>query len=99
MTSLGQPIYSLQGINCGRRPITTIMPFIFVIRTGERIYEWRVLEFWKVRHMCVHLGDPGACSTRKNFKILDARITLVAIFVSLIQLSTKLAIHYHMHKL
>ena len=37
-------------------------------------------EFWKVHHRCVHLGGPGVYSPGKNFKILDARIALVAIF-------------------
>ena len=37
MYSLGKPVFLTK--HCGRRPIPTIMPFIFVIRTGRRFMD------------------------------------------------------------
>ena len=32
-------MYFLQGINCARRPLTTILPFIFVFRMGRGLMD------------------------------------------------------------
>ena len=64
MNSLGK-LYFLQGINYGRRPITTIISFIFVLRTRRGFMDGpgseKTRAFCKVRFEMyakkrVHLG-------------------------------------------
>ena len=86
--SVGKPVF-FGGINYGRRPIT-IMPFISVTRMGREFMDgpgsektWvgpLQNEFREVCQKRSHLGGPGACSPRKIFQILVARIALVATF-------------------
>ena len=80
------------GINYGRRPITTFMPFTSVTKTGREFMDGPGSEktwvgpsqngFQKVCQKCTYLGGPGACSPGKIFYILFARIALVATFTS-----------------